>query len=93
MTKLQRRIATQALREFMLLQSSDWQFLIHTQSAKDYAEQRFSFHHSDFNKLCDLVLKYSKKDKMEDNDKNYLVETEKRNTVFTELDPDWWEWD
>ncbi|MPM51727.1 1,4-alpha-glucan branching enzyme [bioreactor metagenome] len=90
LNKLERRILTQALRELMLLQSSDWQFLIHTNSAKDYAEQRFSFHHSDFNKLCDLFEKYKNQDVLEIHDNNYLEATEKRNSPFQELELEWW---
>ncbi len=85
-----RRVLTQALREFMLLQSSDWQFLITTVSAKDYAEQRFSFHHSDFNKLCDIAGYLSENDEILDHDLIYLDETEKRNGLFQELQLEWW---
>lgn len=87
---LQKRIFKQALRELMLLQSSDWQFLIYTRSAKDYSETRFSNHHSDFNKLCDLAVKYSEYRKIEENDEKYLIETEKRDSVFSELELKWW---
>jgi len=85
-----RRILTQTLREFMLQQSSDWQFLITTQSARDYAEQRFSFHHSDFNRLCDIAEKYHATGELEANDEKILIECENRNSVFTELNIDWW---
>lgn len=87
-----RRILTQALRELMLLQSSDWQFLIYTRSAKDYAEQRFSYHHSDFNKLCDLAEKYIETHQYNTEDENFLSETEKRNSIFPELKLEWWNW-
>lgn len=87
---LPRRIITQALRELMLLHSSDWQFLIYTRSAQDYAEQRFIYHHSDFNKMCDLFEKYSSSNEIELNDELYLKETEERNSIFLELNPEWW---
>jgi 1,4-alpha-glucan branching enzyme len=90
LSELSLRIIKQALREFMLLDSSDWQFLIHTQSAKDYAEQRFLFHNSDFNKLCELAMKYKDKELLEEKDRNYLEETEKRNSIFPELQLVWW---
>lgn len=87
---LQKRIALQALREFLLIQASDWQFLIHTKSAKDYAEQRFYFHYSDFTKLCDMVEKYSNQLELTTEDNNYLEETEKRDELFKELQLEWW---
>jgi len=85
-----RRILTQALREFLLLQSSDWQFLIHTESAKDYAEKRFSFHNSDFNKLLDLAERFAAKNHLEKDEIDYLDVTEKRNSIFQELELEWW---
>lgn len=90
MNAMMRRIITQALRELMLLQSSDWQFLIFTHSARDYAEQRFSFHHSDFNRLCDLAEKYSENGLFDAQDELYLKETETRNNPFPELELEWW---
>ncbi len=86
----QKRIALQALRELMLMHSSDWQFLIYTQSARDYAEMRLTFHHSDFNRLCDLLDNYSGKSEISKEDLRYVEETEKRNSIFPELQLEWW---
>jgi len=86
----QRRLLTQALRELMLLQSSDWQFLIYTQSAKDYAENRFVFHHSDCNRLCDLFEKMTNDGHLTEDEWNYVSQTEKRNCPFPELKLEWW---
>jgi 1,4-alpha-glucan branching enzyme len=90
LNNLERRILTQALRELMLMQSSDWQFLIYTNGAKDYAEQRFSYHHNDFNRLCSLYEKYEGMEKLDTQDESYLTETERRNSVFAELELEWW---
>jgi 1,4-alpha-glucan branching enzyme len=84
------RILKQALREMLLLQSSDWQFLIYTRSAKDYAEQRFFFHHSDFNRLMDFAEKVVKGNKLSEEELSFLVECETRNSLFPELELDWW---
>ena len=88
---VQNRFALQALRELMLEQSSDWQFLIFTESARDYAEQRFTYHHSDFNRLCDMIEKYSDDSPILSDDKKYLEETGKRNSIFPELKLQWWD--
>jgi 1,4-alpha-glucan branching enzyme len=86
-----RRILTQALRELMLLQASDWQFLISTFSAKDYAEQRFSYHHSDFNLLCSMAERCEgNKKRIKQPDLKILKEIEERNAVFPELKLEWW---
>ena len=41
---LRRRAADQALRELLLLESSDWPFLVTTGQAADYAAERFRSH-------------------------------------------------
>ena len=45
------RILKQIARELLLMEGSDWPFLLYTQQAKEYANQRFHHHHQRFNKL------------------------------------------
>jgi 1,4-alpha-glucan branching enzyme len=85
-----RRICTQAMRELLLLQSSDWQFLVTTWSARDYAERRFMFHYSDFKKLCDLAEHYATAKKISKEDDKAVAEMEARNSIFPELEVEWW---
>ncbi|MCX6139897.1 MAG: DUF1957 domain-containing protein, partial [Candidatus Kapabacteria bacterium] len=63
-----RRIAKNAIRQLLLLQASDWQFLISTFSAKEYAEMRFHNHLEDARRLCDLVERYGVSRKLELNE-------------------------
>ncbi len=42
--EVMRALVRQAMRELLLLQSSDWPFLISTWSARDYAERRILCH-------------------------------------------------
>ena len=46
-----RPILAQATRELLLAQSSDWQFIISTGAAADYAERRFREHCNDAEQL------------------------------------------
>ena len=48
-------IVIQAARELLLLEASDWQFLISTWAARDYAEIRFDDHIDRFNQLADIA--------------------------------------
>jgi 1,4-alpha-glucan branching enzyme len=50
-----KEIVDQAGREALLLQSSDWPFLITTGQARDYAAERFQTHAERFEQLCDLL--------------------------------------
>jgi 1,4-alpha-glucan branching enzyme len=45
------RILRQMARELLLMQGSDWPFLLFTMQAKEYANQRFHHHHQRFRKL------------------------------------------
>ena len=49
------KVLNQAARELLLLQSSDWPFLITTGQAKEYAIQRFQQHVSRFDSLLDSL--------------------------------------
>ncbi len=49
------RALDQVARELLLLQSSDWPFLVTTGQAKEYAVQRFEGHLQRFNQLASLL--------------------------------------
>ena len=48
-------VLSQIARELLLLQSSDWPFLVTTGQAREYAIQRFSQHMERFKKLADSL--------------------------------------
>ena len=50
-----RRALDQAARELLLLESSDWPFLMTTGQARHYAIERFRSHLARFQKLADMV--------------------------------------
>jgi 1,4-alpha-glucan branching enzyme len=49
------RALNQLARENLLLQSSDWPFLITTWQAKDYATDRFNEHVERFSLIADMI--------------------------------------
>jgi 1,4-alpha-glucan branching enzyme len=51
----QRIVLNQAARELLLLESSDWPFLMTTGQAKEYATERFQGHVERFERLAALV--------------------------------------
>jgi 1,4-alpha-glucan branching enzyme len=83
------RIFTQALREFMLLAASDWQFLITTGSARDYAESRLRGHHEALQHLLDLGARLREGGAAPENEIAYLAQLEERDRPFPDLDPQW----
>lgn len=82
-------IVKQAARELMLMSASDWQFLISTWSARDYAELRLSEHFSDFNKLAALADKVSAGDKFSPGDQAFLDDCKARDRLFADIELEW----
>ncbi|HDY87778.1 MAG TPA: DUF1957 domain-containing protein, partial [bacterium] len=77
-------------RELVLLESSDWQFLISTWSARDYAEMRFSNHNSDFHRILDMLNKVSEGETLSDAEKEQINEISERDKIFEHIEPKWW---
>ncbi len=80
----------QLARELVLLQSSDWQFLISTISARDYAEMRVLLHHENFTRIAEIVERYVNTGELKFEDWNFVVECAQRDKVFDEIDLKWW---
>ncbi len=85
------RILAQAGRELLLLQASDWEFLVSTKSAKDYAEQRFFTHHSNFLRLVTVAQDYRAVKQISEEHLAFLQSIEKLNAVFPDLSLKWWQ--
>ena len=76
-------------RELLLLESSDWQFLITTAAARDYAEKRFSGHRHEFVELEMLWVEFVANSALSRGQKT-LAEMEERDSLFAEIDPGLW---
>jgi 1,4-alpha-glucan branching enzyme len=58
------RVLKQIARELLLMEGSDWPFLLYTQQAKEYANQRFHHHHQRFNKLIWAAKDFQDKNRL-----------------------------
>ncbi len=74
-----KRVANQMARELLLAQSSDWAFIIKTNTMKEYAIKRTLTHIDNFNKLADQLTSDAL-------DLNYLKNLEEENNIFPQLD-------
>jgi len=81
---------TQAARELLLLESSDWPFLISTWSARDYAERRAAFHHDTFERLVSMARSRAAGAEITADDEQFLAECKQRDSLFPDLDLTWW---
>jgi 1,4-alpha-glucan branching enzyme len=86
---LYRRVVTQACREALLLEASDWQFLITTFSARDYAERRFAEHYTEFKRLLEMADKLRQTGTLAPEDEEALRRLERDDFPFPDLDPRW----
>jgi 1,4-alpha-glucan branching enzyme len=60
----ERRVLKQIARELLLMEGSDWPFLLFTEQAKDYANQRFHHHHQRFLKLIWTAKDFKDKERL-----------------------------
>lgn len=83
------KLLKQAERELMLLSASDWQFLISTFAARDYAELRIGEHFEDFMHLAKLIEKKLNGEQLSDGDRSFYEDCAKRDTLFEEIEIEW----
>jgi 1,4-alpha-glucan branching enzyme len=84
------RIVKQLCRELLLLESSDWQFLITTGAARDYAEARFKAHNDQFNVIKAIWLEYEATRRIGAEQEEQLAAIELRDSIFPDIDPTFW---
>jgi 1,4-alpha-glucan branching enzyme len=84
------RIIKQLCRELLLLESSDWQFLITTGAARDYAELRFQTHNDQFNEIKSIWESYEARNELSPEQEDRLAAIELRDSIFSDIDPSFW---
>ncbi|MFX1356523.1 MAG: 1,4-alpha-glucan branching protein domain-containing protein [Promethearchaeota archaeon] len=80
------KILKQMARELLLLESSDWQFLITTWSARDYAENRIALHYENFNRLYKMAETYASGKNVAEGEWHFLGMLEENDAIFREID-------
>jgi len=75
----QERALKQAAREVLLAQSSDWAFIMKTQTMVEYAVKRTKVHINRFNRLYDML-------KGNNFDEAYISEVEWKDNIFPDID-------
>lgn len=84
------RILKQMCRELLLLESSDWQFLITTEAARDYAEDRFHEHLASFQTIKGMWETHCSGGTLNGEDVTHLSQIETQDSVFPHVDPSLW---
>jgi 1,4-alpha-glucan branching enzyme len=89
-SQLATRILKQLCRELLLLEASDWQFLITTLAARDYAEVRFNTHKDQFQALQEILHACHAQQRLTPEQESRLAAIEARDNIFPDLDPAFW---
>ena len=84
------RIMKQLCRELLLIESSDWQFLITTGPAADYAEARFMTHVDQFKVLEKAWFEFKQAGALSNEAEAALKMIEVRDSIFADIDPSLW---
>jgi 1,4-alpha-glucan branching enzyme len=79
------RVLRQLARELLLMQGSDWPFLLFTTQAKEYANQRFHHHHQRFQRLIWAAKNLEDHSRLGDHD---LAHMEDVDNPWPEISPD-----
>ncbi|MGH7279761.1 MAG: 1,4-alpha-glucan branching protein domain-containing protein, partial [Candidatus Rokuibacteriota bacterium] len=83
------RVLAQLTRELLLLEASDWQFLITTAAARDYAERRVAEHYAEFKRLSEMAHTLRQGQPLTVEAATTLRRLEREDFCFPELDPAW----
>jgi 1,4-alpha-glucan branching enzyme len=83
-------IVRQAARELLLAEASDWQFLISTYAARDYAEIRFQDHIDRFNRLAQIADRVHGGGTMTAEEDAFYEDCRAKDAPFQELDLNLW---
>lgn len=84
-------VLQQAARELLIMEASDWQFLISQKSAADYSHRRLLVHFNYFFAMMSIATKLVHEEMLTDNDVTILQQCKKRNDIFGTIDLQWWQ--
>ena len=85
-----KEMMTRAARELLLLQASDWPFVVHSQGAVDYGIQRFSGHATAFDRTTLIAEHLAAGQPMTDVQKTEVADIDAHDNIFPDIDLNWW---
>ncbi|MFW5682436.1 MAG: 1,4-alpha-glucan branching protein domain-containing protein [Phycisphaeraceae bacterium] len=89
-----RELLEKAGRELLLLQASDWPFVIRRGQAIDYGTKRYMLHVARFENLVDIAEKVALDSKylgqLNEIDKHEIADADLHDVIFPEIDLNWW---
>jgi 1,4-alpha-glucan branching enzyme len=83
-------LLTKAARQLLLLQASDWPFVVESGGAVDYGTFRFSGHATRFGRLCDLAEQAAGGAPIGRLEQAQIEEADAHDDIFQHIDLTWW---
>lgn len=77
-------------RELLLLQASDWPFVVHSRGAVDYGYKRFAGHSTRFDRLTQVAEDLSRGTALSDMQRAQVAEADAHDGIFPTIDLAWW---
>jgi len=85
-----RAMMERAGRQLLLMQASDWPFVIHSKGAVDYGLQRFAGHATRFDRLTAIAESLAAGRAVDGLQQIQIAEADAHDDVFKEIDLGWW---
>jgi 1,4-alpha-glucan branching enzyme len=85
-----KQLLERAGRQLLLLQASDWPFVIHSGGAVDYGIQRFSGHATQFDRATLMAEEVAAGKALSDLRRVELQEMDAHDSIFPHIDLNWW---
>ena len=77
-------------RQLLLMQASDWPFVIHSKGAVDYGIQRFAGHATRFDRMTAIAASLSAGNPLDSLQEVQIAEADAHDDIFAEIDLNWW---
>jgi len=85
-----KKLMERAGRQLLLLQASDWPFVVDSQGAVDYGIQRFSGHATHFDRATLMAEEVTAGQPLDALRQIELTEMDTHDSIFPEIDLNWW---
>ncbi len=83
-------VMQRAGRQLLLLQASDWPFVVHTGGAVDYGIQRLSGHATNLNRALAIAQDVAAGKVLTVVQKSELADMDAHDNIFVDIDLEWW---
>jgi len=87
---LVKQMLERSARQLLLLQASDWPFIVHAGQATDYAMQRFAGHATRFDRMMAIADSVSAGGAINPLEKIQIIEADAHDDIFAQIDLEWW---